>query len=141
MSYNLKADSTSVADNTTVVGGPLSHIGDPAYLSESYPRKASTGGKAVHLAHDMPPRTFLETAQYTDVERPFFVPIGKDGLISALQKLDTQLRNVSVLPSCSVESKELKGCLNTVRKDAPLVEQGREIDLVVVAVTGPTFAS
>ena len=27
-------------------------------------------------------------------ERPFFVKIGKDGLIAALQKLDRQLRNV-----------------------------------------------
>ena len=96
MSNQFKADSTSVGDNTTVVGGPMSHMGDPTYLSDTYPRKPSASGKGVHLAHhDMPPRTFLETNEYMDTERPFFVTVGKDGLISALQKLDVQLRNVS----------------------------------------------
>ena len=39
---------------------------------------------------------FVETADYLKTDRPFFVSIGKDGLIAALQKLDGQLQNVSI---------------------------------------------
>jgi hypothetical protein len=35
------------------------------------------------------------TTDYTLQERPFFVPIGKGGILTALQKLDGQLLNVS----------------------------------------------
>ena len=37
---------------------------------------------------------FAAAVDYMEEERPFFVKIGKDGLIGALQKLDRQLRSV-----------------------------------------------
>lgn len=87
-------DSTSVGEATTVVGGAMSHVGDPSYLTESYyPKKSSSNGKSI--SRGMPLKGFVETTDYMDTERPFFVTIGKDGLIAALQKLDVQLRNVS----------------------------------------------
>ena len=99
MSYNHKSgDSHSVGDNTTVVGGALSTMGDPNYLSESYPRKPSHNGKGIQMPvpqHEASSvRNFVENAEYMDTERPFFITIGKDGLSAALQKLDLQLRNV-----------------------------------------------
>ncbi|PCH35160.1 hypothetical protein WOLCODRAFT_80178 [Wolfiporia cocos MD-104 SS10] len=39
------------------------------------------------------PTGTLGRVEYAMSDRPFFVPIGKDGLIAALQKLDTQLKN------------------------------------------------
>ena len=91
MSHN---DSTSVADGTTVIGGPMSNVGDMSYMNDSFPKKPSTYGKSSSVPGPSSKNLF-ETADYFDTERPFFIPIGKDGLIVALQKLDVQLRNVS----------------------------------------------
>ena len=45
---------------------------------------------------------FAAQVNYMEDERPFFVKIGKDGLIAALQKLDRQLRNVRTF-RCSLQ--------------------------------------
>lgn len=97
MSYYPTGDSADAVDGTTVIGGALSNVGDSAYLSESFSKKPSNG-KGIQMPipeTDTHSRGFFETAEYMDTDRSFFITIGKDGLIAALQKLDTQLRNVS----------------------------------------------
>jgi hypothetical protein len=87
-------DSVSIADNTTVVGGPASATNRKDLvrdrideLQDSY----STYPKKGVLGHE-----FSRNTDYAMEERPFFVPIGrKDGVITALEKIDAQLRNVS----------------------------------------------
>ncbi|PSS37450.1 hypothetical protein PHLCEN_2v657 [Hermanssonia centrifuga] len=91
-------DSKSFADNTTVVGGPLSTLGDSSYLQSL--KKPTANGKST--ANDGPSGASFQTAEYMNTERPFFVTIGKDGLIAALQKLDLELRNVSSLLRASI---------------------------------------
>ena len=39
---------------------------------------------------------FVIAADYIDQSRPYFVKIGKDGVIPALHKLDVEMRNVGV---------------------------------------------
>ena len=95
MSYNATGDSASAVDGTTVIGGALSNIGDTSYLTDSYYKKPYNGKNIQMPIPEIRPTSFFETAEYMDAERPFFIPIAKDGLIAALQKLDTQLRNVS----------------------------------------------
>ncbi|KAF5387063.1 hypothetical protein D9615_001790 [Tricholomella constricta] len=88
--------STAFGDNTTVVGNGENHLGVGSKPSGSSsnpkelgPRRAGDGyGKSTH------PRVgtdFVATVDYTIEERPFFVPIGKAGVIAALEKLDKQL--------------------------------------------------
>jgi hypothetical protein len=77
---------TSIADHTTVVGdrdfgSKIERDFGSKNSQTPSPSKAAGG--------------FLHTADYTLEERPFFVPIGKDGLIGALQRLDQQLIAVS----------------------------------------------
>jgi hypothetical protein len=84
-------DARSVAENTTIVGGPLSHIGD----NDNQKEPLFTKGKATTPPRVLSdPKTFIGTADYFETERPFFVSIDKHGIISALNKLDQQLRNV-----------------------------------------------
>ena len=90
-------ESPSIMDNTTVVGGALSNIGETEYLREPFNSnkmsrsepdgKPSIGAKVVS-------KNLRHTPDYLDTDRPFFIKIGKDGLISALQKLDKQLQQV-----------------------------------------------
>ena len=84
---------SSVGDATTVVEG---HAPTSSY-------HAHGNGKArfhhEESALKKPQRelsaaNFVAAVDYMEEERPFFVKIGKDGLIAALQKLDRQLRNV-----------------------------------------------
>ncbi|KAI0692907.1 band 7 domain-containing protein [Cytidiella melzeri] len=88
-------DGTSVNGNTTIVGGPLSQIGDSDYLADGSPnptyKKPSNLAEKAFFTHSTP-LPFGENAEYLDQERPFCVSIGKDGLIAALGKLDEQLR-------------------------------------------------
>ncbi|KAI0783708.1 band 7 domain-containing protein [Abortiporus biennis] len=87
-------DGVSVADGTTVVEGPTSSNGHNQHLrvTTGIPDSHTKGGltpkaKSKHNISD-----FLQ-ADYMLTDRPFFIEIGKDGLIAALQKLDLQLRN------------------------------------------------
>jgi hypothetical protein len=73
-------DTISEADNTTVVG--------------SWPRDGSGGSKPVYSKGKETNGEFLPHQDYLSESRPFFVNVGKDGLIAALQKLNTELRNV-----------------------------------------------
>ncbi|EJF56795.1 hypothetical protein BD309DRAFT_926774 [Dichomitus squalens] len=83
---------SSVGDASTVVDGHAT--------SASY-RTQSNGKPRFH--HEDPPlkksqrqqsaANFVTAVDYMEEDRPFFVKIGKDGLIGALQKLDGQLRN------------------------------------------------
>lgn len=92
-------DGLSVADNTTVVGGgPMSHIGDSMDYKNAYEPSPSSSKQTYVRATNVvsaPAANFTENANYLEKERPFFVTIGTDGLIAALQKLDRQLQNVS----------------------------------------------
>lgn len=88
-------DTLSVTDNTTVVGGPSSAIGDADFLKKMpLPTAASN-----HLSTSHPgSKMFVGGADYFDTNRHFFVKIGKDGLIAALNKLDKELQEVMTRP-------------------------------------------
>ena len=86
-------DGLSVGDATTVVNGPASTSGSHKH------RYSDTDHGKQPLRPEIPtaprsPGKLMHTTDYLLTDRPFFVPIGKDGLIAALQKLDLELRNV-----------------------------------------------
>lgn len=90
-------DTLSVADGTTVVVGPAS-IANRKELSrersDDFPAKSYapiTDGVSKAKAssgHD------FSKVDFAIEDRPFFVPVGKDGITAALQKLDRQLHQV-----------------------------------------------
>ena len=92
---------SSVGDATTIVDHSPSR---PAH-SDVYGKH--TNGKmrileepefpAKPRAQGLGAANFATAVDYMEEERPFFVKIGKDGLIAALQKLDGQLRNVRAI--------------------------------------------
>ncbi|GJE85462.1 band 7 domain-containing protein [Phanerochaete sordida] len=86
-------DTLSVADNTTVVGGPSSAMGDADFLKKS--PQVPTSFSAPRATSQTGMKTFVDGTDYLDANRHFFVKIGKDGLIAALNNLDLQLRNAS----------------------------------------------
>jgi hypothetical protein len=95
-------DTVSIGD-TTVVGGPSS-VANRADLKDrnSVPRFGNEGdfmkpSSADHKRGKLPVNDFVRAADYMLEEREFFVSIGKDGLIAALQKLDKQLEDVRIL--------------------------------------------
>jgi hypothetical protein len=73
-------DTLSEADNTTVVG--------------SWPREGPSTSKPVLSKGKETVSEFVSQPDYLAENRSFFVNISKDGMVAALQKLDTQLRNV-----------------------------------------------
>lgn len=83
-------------DGATVVGGPASVANRKELLREhndDFPAKpyssiANGVSKAAAIAHD------FSKSDYGIEDRPFIVPIGKDGVTAALQKLDKQLQQV-----------------------------------------------
>lgn len=80
---------------TTVVGDNFNtdSRGDKDFLSKASvsPVRPSTKGK--DKVDD-----FVATMDYTLEERPFFIRIGKDGIVAALEKLDVQLLAVRESP-------------------------------------------
>jgi hypothetical protein len=123
-------------DADTVVGGPsypVKHRGlkksDP--IDESFDSSNSTPPRKGVSLHE-----FSKTADYALEERPFFVPVGKDGIIAALEKIDRQLRNVSTVICTSF-------CYSprqpTVRADRPLVKQGELEFLNLISARKPTY--
>ncbi|EMD35681.1 hypothetical protein CERSUDRAFT_116415 [Gelatoporia subvermispora B] len=87
-------DSTSqVGDNMTVVGGGSIAPKDLALDHDDHLWKSSANRKSSRGLNTVAEGTFLQAQDYTLGDRPFFVNIGKDGLIVALQKLNTQLKN------------------------------------------------
>lgn len=75
-------------DNTTVVGDrdTLRKDQDFSLQSRDFKSAISHGKLRQHQENH-----FSTALDYMDEDRPFFVAIGKDGVISALQKLDNQL--------------------------------------------------
>lgn len=104
-------DSSTTAGGTTVVAGPSSVSGGKQDVRG---RSASSDT----TTHEMPakhqpiPNDFVRAADYSLEERPFFVIIGHDGLIGALQKLDKQLTEVK-FPLLLVASMALMNMLNS----------------------------
>ncbi|PIL23180.1 hypothetical protein GSI_14489 [Ganoderma sinense ZZ0214-1] len=93
---------SSVGDTTTVVDGHATtasyyahanhHNGKARYVSDdaaTLKKPSRSGGVDRELAVG----NFATAVDYMEEDRPFFVKIGKAGLIAALQKLDGQLRN------------------------------------------------
>jgi len=78
----------SVADGTTVVDGPTSHYALNSYAKnrDTSLSKGTTKTAAIKNIDE-----FLQ-ADYLQTDRPFFINIGKDGLIAALKSLDNLLR-------------------------------------------------
>jgi len=85
--------SFSVGDNSTVVGDATVRK-DPR--EDLFLKEEPRGGKAKQKSVN----DFVTADDYTLEDRPFFVTIGKDGLIGALQKLDKQLVDVRI--SCTI---------------------------------------
>ncbi len=81
----------SVAGATTVIGN-ADDVGDNR--DESFPSVSKGKGPAVAATVKFELQTHL-----LEETRPFFVSIGKGGVIAALQKLDAQLAAVLGSPS------------------------------------------
>ena len=85
-------DSLSVAGGTTIVGDNNRKIGD-------FTEGVNGLGKG-QLPHGLPQKRNKEpfniAVDYMDESRPYFIKIGKDGVIPALHKLDSEMRNVSL---------------------------------------------
>ena len=86
---------SSLGDGTTVVDGATSV--PPSHM---YMNGKSSVGEEPHKPRRNFSANFATAVDYMEEERAFFVKIGKDGLIAALQKLDRQLR--AVRPACLV---------------------------------------
>lgn len=83
--------SNHFADASTVVGDDSREqdFVKPKYKETALPAGSSSGPSRVG-------KPFVNSIESGLEERPFFVRIGKDGLIAALQKLDQQLADVCV---------------------------------------------
>ncbi|OBZ67929.1 hypothetical protein A0H81_12164 [Grifola frondosa] len=81
-------DGTSVSGTTVVSGPSKDFLRDRDH--EEYVKRSDHGGK--HPTFEARGNNFVKATEYLDEQRPFFVNIGKDGLIAALQKLDKELR-------------------------------------------------
>ncbi|KAG6829664.1 hypothetical protein H0H92_003907 [Tricholoma furcatifolium] len=74
----------------STVNGDQTVVGD--YLDDLKPSSSSPKGKdPARPSHRKPINNLVATDDYTIEERPFFVPITKDGVIAALERLDQQL--------------------------------------------------
>ncbi|TCD69546.1 hypothetical protein EIP91_007170 [Steccherinum ochraceum] len=87
-------DGRSVTDGTTIVNGPGSTNGSnkdapPSPVAgpskPAYPNRPDIPMPASHK--------LMRTADYLLSDRSFFVPIGKEGLIAALEKLNGELKD------------------------------------------------
>lgn len=84
-------------------------VGDPSYRQngDEFLKYNSSGGKKVqpvrrsNINGKSPDGVSEFNATMDYEERPFFVPIGKDGVISALEKLNQQLLQVVLVVSYS----------------------------------------
>ncbi|KAF8588595.1 hypothetical protein K439DRAFT_1629599 [Ramaria rubella] len=90
------SDSRSVAGATTVVGEPGTTGKEFGAHFDGVGATTSFDGTLKAAALPGPRRRtepFVIAADYTDETRPYFIKIGKDGVIPALQKLDVEMRN------------------------------------------------
>lgn len=83
---------------TSVFGEASTVVGDSFKPDDSSPfpvKEQTKGPQAVGTSKGKEKTDeFFATMDYTLEERPFFVRIGKDGVIAALEKLDQQLVDV-----------------------------------------------
>jgi hypothetical protein len=84
---------SNFGDNSTVVGDHSYKHQDEAFTKEPSLHKPSTSRTGVTSKGRMH-NEFTSSTDYTLEERPFFVPIKKDGVIVALNKLNKQLVEV-----------------------------------------------
>jgi len=78
--------TSQFGENSTVTG-EIPFKGQDSPTARGFPR-------GHHGNTDKSRLNEFTTVDYTIEERPFFIPIGKDGVIGALEKLDRQLREV-----------------------------------------------
>ncbi|KAF8061467.1 hypothetical protein FPV67DRAFT_1673110 [Lyophyllum atratum] len=85
--------STVFGDNSTVVGDDHLGLGLKPSGSTTNPKDGLRPNHTADGKSTQPKarNDFVATVDYTINERPFFVPIGKEGIIGALEKLDRQL--------------------------------------------------
>lgn len=69
-------------------------VGDTSYLKRADDTDHSTKDKRLAHGKSRSNHNDFITLDYTIDERPFFIPIGPDGVIEALNKLDKQLLQV-----------------------------------------------
>jgi hypothetical protein len=91
-------DATSIADNTTVVAGPSSAVNRKDLVHHQYDflKPENTSSSSAQGPEKKPQHDFGTAEGLAVADRQFFVTIGHDGLIGALQKLDTELQNVGI---------------------------------------------
>lgn len=89
---------TSVfGEASTVVGDAFRTGDDSSFRTRDFSVKANASSPLkAGVTSKGKPKTdeFFATMDYTLEERPFFIRIGKDGVIAALEKLDEQLVQV-----------------------------------------------
>jgi len=91
-------DSSNFGDNATVVGD-LSYKRQDETFKEPSPHKPSTSRIGM-IGKGRMHNEFTST-DYALEERPFFIPIQKDGVIAALNKLNKQLVEAGMTPLVS----------------------------------------
>jgi len=85
-------DSSNFGDNATVVGDLSYKRQDETFNKEPSPHKPSTSRTGMTGKGRM--HNEFTSTNYALEERPFFIPIQKDGVIAALNKLNKQLVEV-----------------------------------------------
>lgn len=117
------ASNSNFGENSTVVGDPhykRLDVDDTTPLKGDRAPSGSRTGKT-------PSTNAFTSVDYTIEERPFFIPIGKDGVIAALEKLDKQLQDVCPfyrLVLCVLCVRFSFGSLFLVWTDEVVVEEG-----------------
>jgi hypothetical protein len=81
--------STHFADGSTVVDDDLRRDQQEFMKPKS---KASSSGRGAGSSNHHIGQPFVNSIETEVEDRPFFVRVGKDGLIAALQKLNQQLK-------------------------------------------------
>jgi hypothetical protein len=95
--------TSTFGDNVTVVDDSAPYKGrDDTFRKSSGSQPSKSKSRTAFTGKARMPHVESEftTVDYNIEERPFFIPIGKAGVIDALEKLDRQLLEVRV--SCQV---------------------------------------
>ncbi|KAF8655867.1 hypothetical protein AX16_002950 [Volvariella volvacea WC 439] len=81
----------TIADTATVIGGPARKDTREEFLEDYRKPKAFTSPSDIEQMERPPIRSDFLAEDYLAQGRPFFVVIGKGGVLAALQELDRQL--------------------------------------------------
>lgn len=95
----------SEAGASTVVGQNDHGRGKPTedYLGISHIPSNGQVKAGPDIAREVNKEPFVIATDYMDENRPYFVKVGKDGVLPAIQKLDLEMRNVGlqdIVPEC-----------------------------------------